>query len=219
MDLQLSNEVALRISMASKSLPELGTKSFLGLLIQHLGEPLSAQKLMSLSPKSFRILVSSVDKRVNNQAVNQALAVLTSQEITLQQPPKPSNKGPLSGAKLKVAVTSNQGETLDGHFGSCLRFLVYEVNALESQLVDVREIDGTQRGEKRTDANLALIKDCHMLFTLSIGGPAAAKVTRANIHPIKKTVETHVDTLLGDLSGVIRSNPPPWIQKLLLCES
>jgi hypothetical protein len=58
-----------------------------------------------------------------------------------------------------------------------------------------------------------------MLFTLSIGGPAAAKVTRANIHPIKKTVETHVDTLLGDLSGVIRSNPPPWIQKLLLCES
>lgn len=59
------------------------------------------------------------------------------------------------------------------------------------------------------------IRDCHMLFTLSIGGPAAARVTRANIHPIKKLTPMSAEEVLSDLSNVIAVNPPPWIKRIL----
>jgi len=59
------------------------------------------------------------------------------------------------------------------------------------------------------------IRDCHMLFTLSIGGPAAARVTRANIHPIKKTAPAEASVVLKELSQVIATNPPPWVKRIL----
>lgn len=216
METQISNEAALRISMASKSLPDLDTKSFIGLLLQHLGEPLSEQKLMSISPKSFRILVASIDSKVNRHSITQALAILTSREVTLQQLPSVHEGDPLHGPKLRVAMTSNQGELVDGHFGSCLRVLVYEVNATQAQLVDVRATDSHLKGEKRTDSLIKQIHDCHLMFTLSIGGPAAAKVTRAGIHPVKKNSLLEAKTVLDDLNDVIAGTPPPWIEKLLI---
>ena len=216
MESQISNEAALRISMASKSLPDVDTKSFVGLLLQHLGEPLSEQKLLSISPKSFRILMASIDEKINRQSITQALAVLTSQELTLQPLPTVAIGDALPGPKLRIAVTSNQGELLDGHFGSCLRVLIYEVNAIGSQLVDIRELDSQTKGEKRTDKLITLIQDCHIVFTLSIGGPAAAKVTRANIHPVKKLGAMEAELVLNDLNQVIAGTPPPWIDKLLI---
>lgn len=216
MESQISNEAALRISMASKSLPDVDTKSFVGLLLQHLGEPLSEQKLLSISPKSFRILMASIDEKINRQSITQALAVLTSKELTLQPLPTVAVADTLPGPKLRIAVTSNQGELLDGHFGSCLRVLIYEVNAIGSQLVDIRELDSQTKGEKRTDKLITLIQDCHIVFTLSIGGPAAAKVTRANIHPVKKPGAMEAELVLNDLNQVIAGTPPPWIDKLLI---
>jgi nitrogen fixation protein NifX len=216
MESQISNEAALRISMASKSLPDVDTKSFVGLLLQHLGEPLSEQKLLSISPKSFRILMASIDEKINRQSITQALAVLTSKELTLQPLPTVAVGDTLPGPKLRIAVTSNQGELLDGHFGSCLRVLIYEVNAIGSQLVDIRELDSQTKGEKRTDKLITLIQDCHIVFTLSIGGPAAAKVTRANIHPVKKPGAMEAELVLNDLNQVIAGTPPPWIDKLLI---
>ncbi|PMH44855.1 hypothetical protein BCU68_11975 [Vibrio sp. 10N.286.49.B3] len=216
MESQISNEAALRISMASKTLPELDTKSFVGLLLKHLGEPLSEQKIMAISPKSFRAMLASFDDKINRQSMTEALAILTSQDVTLQQAPEVHAGSPLQGPKLRVVVTSNQGELLDGHFGSCLRALVYEVNGSDSQLVDVRKVDSNIKGEQRTESLVRMIQDCHVLFTLSIGGPAAAKVTRANIHPVKKHAAIEAKTILEDLSQVIAGTPPPWIEKSLI---
>lgn len=213
---QMSNEAALRVAMAVKSLPNIDIKSLLGLLIQHLGEPLSEQKLMNLSPKSFRLLVSSLDDSVARKDVTSALAVLTNQQLESVDAPEVMDYPPLPGPKLRVAVTSNQGEQLNGHYGSCLRVLVYEVNDNSFQLVDVRPVDNSLKGESRSDYMLSLLHECHILFTLSIGGPAAAKVTRAYIHPVKKPQACEVDELLTELSRVIAGNPPPWMKKLLI---
>jgi hypothetical protein len=83
-------------------------------------------------------------------------------------------------------------------------------------LVDIRELDSQTKGEKRTDKLITLIQDCHIVFTLSIGGPAAAKVTRANIHPVKKPGAMEAELVLNDLNQVIAGTPPPWIDKLLI---
>ncbi|WP_413282656.1 dinitrogenase iron-molybdenum cofactor N-terminal domain-containing protein [Vibrio sp. MA40-2] len=215
MDTHISNEAALRVALASKLLPSVDVKSLLGLLIQHLGEPLSEQKLTDLSLKTFKVLVTSLDNSISRKQVTGALAVLTSDQANVSDIPKVLDLPPISGPKLRVAVTSNQGELLNGHYGSCLRVLVYEVNQYSHQLVDVRVVNNDLHGEARTDHMLTLLAECQLLFTLSIGGPAAARVTRANIHPVKKPVPTSCSDILSDLNEVIAHNPPPWMKKMM----
>jgi nitrogen fixation protein NifX len=215
MERTLSDHAALRVAMAAKLLPEVNVRSLLGLLIQHLGEPLTETKIVSMSPKAFRLMVSSINEESNRGDIAAAFAVMTNREVGSVDAPLVPELPPLSLPKLTVAMTSNQGELVNGHYGSCLRILIYEVNATQSQLIDVREVASTLKGEARSDYLLSLLHDCQMLFTLSIGGPAAARVTRANIHPVKKATATQAKVVLDELKRVINGHPAPWICKLL----
>ncbi len=215
MDKTISDQAALRVALASKSLPNIDLRSLLGLLIQHLGEPLTETKLVGLSPKAFRLMVSSLGSGPTRKDVSSALDVLCNPELSDASSPKITMTQPISGPKLTVALTSNQGEMVNGHYGSCMRVLIYEVNESTHQLVEVREMPTEKTGEERAIAMLDRVRDCHMLFTLSIGGPAAARVTRANIHPIKKMTPMSAQEVLSDLSNVIATNPPPWIKRIL----
>jgi len=86
---------------------------------------------------------------------------------------------------IRVAIAANRGENLDGHFGSCERFLIYQVSPDAMKLVEVRGALEADQEEDKNAARAALIKDCQILYLQSIGGPAAAKVVRAGVHPIK----------------------------------
>ncbi len=210
----ISDQAALRVALAAKQLPNIDLRSLLGLLIQHLGEPLTESKLVGLSPKAFRVMVSALGESTRKE-VSSALTILCNPELSSIDTPKIPDRPPLQGAKLRVAITSNQGEMVNGHYGSCLQVLIYDVNANAHQLVDVRQMPTDSKGEERAIAMLDRVRDCNMLFTLSIGGPAAARVTRANIHPVKKASPVSAQQVLSDLSGVIGHNPPPWIQRSL----
>lgn len=218
MDTTISPPAALRIAMVSKSLPSIELKALLGLLIQHVGSPVTEHKLQMISPKSFRVIVNALDNSLSRKEVTSALAVLTNQDVGSFDAPQIPKEPPIPGPKLRVAMTSNQGEMLNGHFGSSLRVLVYEVNATSYQLVDVLPVDSELKGERRTEILIGDIADCQILFTLSIGGPAAAKVTRAYIHPVKKKVAVEAKEVLTELSQVIGNEPPPWIKKALIKE-
>lgn len=218
MDISISQTAALRIALASKLLPSIDLQALLGSLIQHLEPPVTEQKLQTISPKSFRVIVSALDNSLSRKEVTSALAMLTNQTLGSLNAPKVVDQASLSGPKLRVAITSNQDQLLNGHFGTSLRVLIYEVNASHYQLVDVLPVEDDLKGEQRTEAILSLIKGCQILFTLSIGGPAAAKVTRAYIHPVKKLHPVDVSEVLTELTKVIANNPPPWIQKALLEE-
>ncbi|MGB1110107.1 MAG: dinitrogenase iron-molybdenum cofactor biosynthesis protein, partial [Gammaproteobacteria bacterium] len=59
---------------------------------------------------------------------------------------------------------------------------------------------------------------CQLLYVASIGGPAAAKVVRAGVHPIKLPPNAEVpeaDTLLEGLQVTLSGNPPPWLAKAM----
>jgi hypothetical protein len=93
--------------------------------------------------------------------------------------------------------------------------LVYEVTANELKLIDIRNVETHENGLARTDYLINLIEDCHLLGTLSIGGPAAAKVTRADIHPIKQPTPCPSLEILERVQTVLQGKPPKWIQKIL----
>ncbi|MDW6004011.1 dinitrogenase iron-molybdenum cofactor biosynthesis protein [Vibrio mangrovi] len=210
----MTAQAALRIALAARQLPGIDVRALLGLLIQHLSAPLSEEKLLKLSPKAFRLMVSSIQGGPGRKETGNAYAVLT-QTQPEAEPPRIKAVEPLAAPKLYAAVTSNQGEMIDGHYGSCLNILVYEVNRDSYQLIDIRPVERHLQGEVRSQKLLELIHDCQILFTLSIGGPAAAKVTRADVHPIKRATPTEAGEVMTELSQVICNSPPPWLRKQL----
>ena len=60
-----------------------------------------------------------------------------------------------------------------------------------------------------------MIDDCQLLFVGSIGGPAAAKVVRASIHPIKKPQAGTISDEIVSLQSVIGDDASPWLAKVM----
>ncbi len=116
---------------------------------------------------------------------------------------------------IRVAIASNHEEKLDGHFGSCLQFLIYQVSPYDIRLIDIRPTAG-KKVEYEKNAYLAeLISDCHILYVSSIGGPAAAKVVKHSIHPVKNVGKENVRDVLRKLQRVLSCMPPPWLAKVM----
>jgi nitrogen fixation protein NifX len=124
----------------------------------------------------------------------------------------------LSGS-LRVACASGSGERIDGHFGNCPRFLIYQVAPDYIRLIDVREPAAVASRRGESDGNqqrASLIRDCTVLYTLSIGGPAVAKAVRAGLHPVKLTEPLPARNALLQLQAVLaRDNPPPWLVRAM----
>ena len=211
----IQDTLALRLGMAAKAVPQLPLKVFIQHLVKELGDPLSEKKLRSLNSKNFYQFLVELNSDIERGQSNQALAILTSDSVSAMQAPTISNSPALEGPVLKIAVTSNNEEFIDGHFGSCLRILVYEANAQSYRLCDVREVETHESGMNRTDYLTDLIRDCQILATLSIGGPAAAKVTNADVHPIKQATPAPAEEFMQRVNTMLAGTPPPWIKKIL----
>lgn len=222
----VSREVALRIGLAAKALPGMGTQRLLTLLLDVLGEPLTEEKLAQLTLKDLRAGLQKTNEReletidfeksslliaiqyLHGQVVSEAQ--IEAELPTIEAPLSTTNKG-----FIRVAVASNQGEKLDGHFGACLRFLIYQVGMQDMRLVAIRNTAGSERAEDRNAFRTQLIEDCHVLYVQSIGGPAAAKVVRAGLHPVKVQKGGEAREEIKRLQDVLNNNPPPWLAKIM----
>src|SRR5919205_633123 len=111
---------------------------------------------------------------------------------------------------MKVAFTSSDGTTIDQHFGMAGSFYVYDVGPETAELVGkVSAITTTDDEEDRIAARACAIADCAIVYTVQIGGPAAAKLVARRIHPMKTGAEVPVAEAIRRLQGVLKGNPPP----------
>jgi nitrogen fixation protein NifX len=131
--------------------------------------------------------------------------------------PEAYAEGDMPGS-LRVAVASNSADNLDGHFGSANRFLVYQVGRGTIRLVDVRPTLIADEAEDKNVARAELINDCQLVYVQSIGGPAAAKVVRAGVHPVKFPQTGPARAALERLQGTLDA-PPPWLAKIMGVEA
>ncbi len=69
--------------------------------------------------------------------------------------------------------------------------------------------------EDRTVARASAIAECAIVYTMAIGGPAAAKLVSRRIHPMKTTTEVPIAEVVEKLQGVLRGRPPPWLRKAM----
>ncbi len=117
---------------------------------------------------------------------------------------------------MKVAFTSTTGEMIDQHFGMTESFRIWEIGPDQARFVETVKVGKTDDDEEdRIAARVALLSDCSIVYTMQIGGPAAAKVVAHKIHPMKTGRETSVTEIVEKLQEVLRGNPPPWLKKAM----
>lgn len=215
----LSRDTALRVALAARALPETSVGQLLDILHQRIDGPLSEQSLQGLTVTDLKIGLAGSEEDVDlldtpMSALKDAVRILWGETLA-DALPQPVALAELPAGSIRVAIASNNGTQLDGHFGTCLRFLVYQVGATQSTLVDIRSTLDADQAEDRNAFRAELIGDCQVLCVVSIGGPAAAKVVRAGLHPLKKPKGGRADEVLAELQQVMAGSPPPWLAKLL----
>ncbi|TWH77414.1 nitrogen fixation protein NifX [Azomonas agilis] len=215
----MSRDTALRIALAARALPSTSVGELLEILHQQINGPLTEKTLQDITVTDLKIGLAGSEEDVDMldtpmSALKDAVRILWG-ETGEDSLPQPVKLDALPEGSIRVAVASNNGELLDGHFGSCLRFLVYQVSVKECFLIDVRSTMDAHSAEDKNGWRAELIKDCQVLYVVSIGGPAAAKVVRAGIHPVKKVNGGSVADMMAELQSRMENAPPPWLAKLL----
>jgi len=219
---QLSRDLALRIALAARVLPGVGVQKLIDTLHEKVGQPLDDEKLKAITVTNLKTGIGSHDGEEDGEDIdigleNIKLAVryLWGEEEGDESLPQviPYKDGDLPES-IRVAVASNAGALLNGHFGSCIRFLVYQLSRDDYRLIDIRSTVDADSSDDRNLFRANLIQDCHVLFVQSIGGPAAAKVIRADIYPIKVPDVVDAEEKLREFQQVFNA-PPPWMAKAL----
>lgn len=206
--------------MAARALPDIEAKQLMQVLVKALGTPLTNEKLQRLTLRELQDAADSLFKDTPLPAIKTCMDYLWGKahvEVSDEALPTPVayQEGDMP-ASIRVAVASNNGEKLDGHFGSCTRFLIYQVAAGEHRLVDIRSMaESPSKSEDKNAYRAEVIKDCDILYVVSIGGPAAAKVVKQDIHPVKFPHGGEANEVIGDMSKILSGNPPPWLAKIM----
>lgn len=117
---------------------------------------------------------------------------------------------------MKIAFTTSNGETIDQHFGQCQSFHIWEVGADQAGFLETVSVgEHGSDEEDRIAARARLLSDCAIVYTMQIGGPAAAKLVAQKIHPMKTNSEVSLKETVERFQEVLRGNPPPWIRKAM----
>lgn len=128
---------------------------------------------------------------------------------------------------MKVAFATTDGCLVDEHFGRAGRFAILDFTpqgfAALPDLVfaDGRDtaVEGTRgQGDVHDDAverKVERLGDCRLVYLTAIGGPAAARMARRGMLPVKVTEGTAIAEAAERLMKQIRTSPPPWLRRAL----
>jgi nitrogen fixation protein NifX len=226
-----SDEVALRIGLAAQCLKEVSLGELLEALTRILGDKIDVAALNKVTVTQLKASFGRAadidgdeeferDTRAEDmKGYKDAVRILWGESTSPEPPVTPvvarAFGQTTQGPRLRVAVASNSAEELDGHFGSCSCFLIFDVSATEIALVDARDTALAEQAEDRNGYRVQLISDCKILYVVHAGGPAAAKVIKADIHLISAPEGGNARAILSQLQKVISGSPPPWLVKAL----
>jgi nitrogen fixation protein NifX len=224
-----SNEVALRIGLAARILPDVSPGDLIGALQDQLGDQIDEKGLSQITvthlKAAFRQAYDVDGDEENEQdarsadmaAYKEAVRILWGELSPTDDLPavEAYQAGDMPGS-IRVGVASNDGELLNGHFGSASRYLIYQVSSSEVRLVAVRSAALADRSDDKNAFRVGLISDCRILYVVHVGGPAAAKVIKADIHLIQVPEGGQAREVLQKVQQVIGgTSVPPWLRKAL----
>jgi len=129
---------------------------------------------------------------------------------------------PVKGASMRLAFATHDRTRVDAHFASARTFLFYDVGPDTSAFLEVVQFgtvsqeDGNHdEGEDRLASKIDALGGTSLLFVRAIGGPAAARVVRAKVHPVKLSTDEPIAAIIDRVQTMLRTNPPPWLRRAL----
>ncbi|MDD5273312.1 MAG: NifB/NifX family molybdenum-iron cluster-binding protein [Methylovulum sp.] len=213
----LSRELALRIGLAARALPDTDAKRLLTVLGSCIAAPMTESKVAAIDLATLKNANHGTFAKVDDSVLQQALHILKN---TAPQKILPDvqayQEGDLPNS-VRIACGSDDAIHVNGHFGACAWFMVYQVNSEEARLVDIRTAEIPQ-GLVVDDKNAfraEQIQDCKVLYVASVGGPAAAKIVKLGIHPMKLAQVESLADIIAQLQQVMAATPPPWLAKAM----
>ncbi|AMK76103.1 MULTISPECIES: nitrogen fixation protein NifX [Methylomonas] len=209
----LTRELALRIGLAARALPDTPPKLFISVLRACTGTVLNDQSLAELGKAQFQQALNNFGIVADADSIRDSLNILRNAEAN--SPKADTSQVIESASSIRIAIGSDDPQLISGHFGSCRQFLVYQIAADDARLIDVRSIDSDAQ-RQHDDKNVyraELIADCRVLYIASIGGPAAAKIIKYGIHPVKADQGEAITQIIKQLQIVLAHAPPPWLAK------
>ncbi|MBP8162698.1 MAG: dinitrogenase iron-molybdenum cofactor biosynthesis protein [Propionivibrio sp.] len=221
MTASITREAALRLGMAARELGGVSLNGFVQAVGDRIGLPLTETRLATITVTDLREILAGNHAEedckvgVEPDTLKKAVRLLWGEDGSFSELPTVDDyvDGCMPGS-IRLACASNTGEVLDGHFGSCERFLVYQLTADESRLIAIRPTLEADYAEDRNAARASLIADCNVVCIQSIGGPAAAKVVRAGGHPVKVPHPEAARAVVARLQAALHQ-PPPWLAKVM----
>ena len=138
-------------------------------------------------------------------------------------PTEPPEQSEAEGPSLRVALATRDGRQMNAHFGSARRFVVYDVTPSAKRLVEtisfeeVSDQSGehTKQGDDRNGQKIEALSGVELLVVQAIGGPVAARVIRAQIHPVKMSEPESIESVLGKVQAMLTGEQPVWLRKVL----
>lgn len=219
----VTRDAALRIALAARAMPGIALPELIDVLQNRIGkDQIDADDLRSLTVTDLKTAFASADGEedgedigIGLEAMKLAVRILWGDTQGDDLPPvQPYADGDMPGS-VRVALASDSGDALNGHFGSCLRYLVYQVSPSQVRLVGIRDAMEADFAPDKNGFRVQLIADCHVLYVVSIGGPAAAKVIKGGIYPMKRLEGGPAHQVMAEFQSMMAQSPPPWLAKIL----
>ncbi|MBX9635545.1 MAG: nitrogen fixation protein NifX [Magnetospirillum sp.] len=124
---------------------------------------------------------------------------------------------------MRVAFATQDRQRVDAHFASAKTFMFYDVGPEEHTFLEAVQFDNVSQeegvhqedGDDRLANKIKALEGSSLLFVRAIGGPAAARVVRARVHPIKLPDDETIAAVIERVRSMLKSNPPPWLRKVI----
>ena len=115
---------------------------------------------------------------------------------------------------IRIAFASSDGISIDSHFGQAQSFYLWDVDAQSATALGVlRLASDAEKREDRILARVEALAECTLVYTVQIGGPAAAKLAARHIQPVKAQPGADVVEAIAKLQAVLRGRTPPWLRR------
>ncbi len=120
---------------------------------------------------------------------------------------------------MKVAFATKDLVSVDEHFGWAKQFAVYDITKEGFKLSEVvKSEESPENEDDKINSKIDAVRGCAIVYCQAIGPTAAARVVKAQIHPIKVEKVIPIEEALNSLVAMLNGNPPPWIKRIVARE-
>lgn len=213
----LSRELALRIGLAARVLPDTDAKRLLAVLSSCVAIPMTESDVANVPLETLKAAKNGEFSAMDETDLQEALNILGNKaELKIMPEVSAYREGDLPGS-IRIACGSDDAIHANGNFANCAWFMVYQVSADEARLVDIRgtEIPDGVKVEDKNVYRSDMLEDCKVVYVASLGGPAAAKLVKLGIHPMKLATAESLANIVNQLQQVMAGSPPPWLAKAM----